>query len=1006
MDPPPRRYWAYRMSMRPWQSYLAEILQFQCQLSEVLTGSGDGTTIDPCAPAKDALGAASALFGKLQGYYADFSSRLASLSAADRELLKSMPFFAGGIAEIGAMKDKLTAMGIGDPAAAGAAAGADRILIDWGFVELPSAGYLPVVPGAKETVNSQVRRLMGPGVDLRFCVVTPDYVPHALEMRQHMDRITLLDGIVDPTKKPKVDILVPNGTIVEATQAADGRPFEVTLFTADKTLPTGMVSYLGGVGGANAVLKGAGRSHALDSGGAEFHFAGMGHLPLLGLARMMSSVGSMNMAGAAAAVPAAPAAVPNVDVPVEFVAKAAGAAVAARAKMMMMNRTAGTEPAATTPASDSAFSAEARCQADPFVLPANAPVPISFSLYAGAQGHTSFALDIEVNGTGFVTSPATPAGPNDPTVTVKLSFPSLAVNVSEHGSSQVPLSSAILSGTATLGLAKRTDGGSLLVTMQLMTRNAKAPINQAWQWLWTGPNPLDGVLQPFEVGPVKPPLWLALHENAAVADVTNGVHVLAESALDIVAAALHDSAWRAAAEDQLFPKPPPSSSSIDVQATLDWVLFARRRLSSCSEDRPAPATAPPRRYQVFEVDDTKTSGWDGIRRVLLDNNAGAIAKYLAFFTPIDVIEFPGDAAALSADAGSLALQDWSTKATGDILDWAGVTPISGAERAGIEVDRLSGYESLLSSKLTVANAKSDVIPVLPTAFSGQGYDGIIVMATKKAKPIVTVEYVLRVKPIGVERLRIALDSANAELVLLSIIKANELTDKVGEFEFELNKGTAVDAAGILAAWNAVGDGGVAELRTYFTDPAAAGTETQIAARAASLVGAVGNTASVDPNLRRVSVPLPKPVVSVLFPAVDTLVGLDVYRVEAQVEPVTLAKTALTQGKPALLAQRISSTSGNLGAKLGGITYKAGSAAPKGDTSYIAAAWKAASSPDLDTVWLAYPPTSPGGDSPDIWAKRAASVAHLTKATSQPTPKVTEAPTGSTNAVLFLIPKIG
>ncbi|MDQ6831682.1 MAG: D-(-)-3-hydroxybutyrate oligomer hydrolase, partial [Gemmatimonadota bacterium] len=49
MEAPARRYWAWRMCMRPWDAYLAQILQFQCQLHEVLGGDGDPGNIDPCA---------------------------------------------------------------------------------------------------------------------------------------------------------------------------------------------------------------------------------------------------------------------------------------------------------------------------------------------------------------------------------------------------------------------------------------------------------------------------------------------------------------------------------------------------------------------------------------------------------------------------------------------------------------------------------------------------------------------------------------------------------------------------------------------------------------------------------------------------------------------------------------------------------------------------------------------------------------------------------------------
>src|SRR5438874_2080536 len=88
-----------------------------------------------------------------------------------------------------------------------AANASNRLLIEQGFVELPSAGYIPVQPGPSPTVNDQMRALFGEGVDVRVCIVRPDFVPHALEEAQHMERISLLHGLDQPGEKPRVDVL-------------------------------------------------------------------------------------------------------------------------------------------------------------------------------------------------------------------------------------------------------------------------------------------------------------------------------------------------------------------------------------------------------------------------------------------------------------------------------------------------------------------------------------------------------------------------------------------------------------------------------------------------------------------------------------------------------------------------------------------------------------------------------------------------------------------------------
>ncbi|MFC5219687.1 hypothetical protein [Streptomyces coerulescens] len=86
---------------------------------------------------------------------------------------------------------------------------ADRLLVDAGVVELPPAGYLPVDPAGD--LIQQVGSLLGPGVDLRFVRVPADHVPHEVEEVQHRNRISLLAGIDDPSARPELDVLVPDG---------------------------------------------------------------------------------------------------------------------------------------------------------------------------------------------------------------------------------------------------------------------------------------------------------------------------------------------------------------------------------------------------------------------------------------------------------------------------------------------------------------------------------------------------------------------------------------------------------------------------------------------------------------------------------------------------------------------------------------------------------------------------------------------------------------------------
>jgi hypothetical protein len=211
METPPRRYWAQRMAMRPWDAYLAQILQFQCQLHELLGGGGATKGLNGWAAERLVIADAAALLATITEAWRGFTED-AKRAGLDLDLLKDA-------------KAKL------DAAAASKPTSTTGQLVEGGIIELPPAGYLPVDSASGEPVEPQVRRMLGRGLDLRFCVVRPDYVPHALEERQHMERISLLDGITDPTHLPEVDVLVPSGRIERTEPPPAEEEFVVQITT-------------------------------------------------------------------------------------------------------------------------------------------------------------------------------------------------------------------------------------------------------------------------------------------------------------------------------------------------------------------------------------------------------------------------------------------------------------------------------------------------------------------------------------------------------------------------------------------------------------------------------------------------------------------------------------------------------------------------------------------------------------------------------------------------------
>src|SRR5205085_11889715 len=167
---------------RPWDVFLAQVLQFQCQLHDLFHRiPAPGGDVDPCSGARGALSEAATTIAELKSFYQATTARFTALNVNLEEAIT----FKGGLSRLSDLNDKLVTVGkaLSDMPQ-------DRMLIRGGIIELPSAGYLPVVPGAMATINQQVRQMMGEGVDLRFCVVRPDYVAHALEEAQHMERIS------------------------------------------------------------------------------------------------------------------------------------------------------------------------------------------------------------------------------------------------------------------------------------------------------------------------------------------------------------------------------------------------------------------------------------------------------------------------------------------------------------------------------------------------------------------------------------------------------------------------------------------------------------------------------------------------------------------------------------------------------------------------------------------------------------------------------------------------
>ena len=181
--PPPERHWQLRLGMRPWDVFMAQILQFQAQLADV--------TGEPGVPG----GELGPLVHTL-------------LRLGDQDYLKKHTKVEMG-QDLAELAEGVRAGRYGAPTRPGQGVHALR---DLGIGELPPAGYLPVeyrdLTEWFEELRQRMSTYLGDAVELRYCAVTAADVARAVEEARHRDRIRLDERA---RLRVPVDILVPLG---------------------------------------------------------------------------------------------------------------------------------------------------------------------------------------------------------------------------------------------------------------------------------------------------------------------------------------------------------------------------------------------------------------------------------------------------------------------------------------------------------------------------------------------------------------------------------------------------------------------------------------------------------------------------------------------------------------------------------------------------------------------------------------------------------------------------
>lgn len=668
IETPAKRYWAFKMRMRPWDIFLAQVLQFQCQLHDLLDPRNTPTLPAPCENERGVLSETRAWLERLQ-----------------RALTENGPGnFPVSVTEIAEMGSRIEAV-VGSEVLP---ATMTRVLIDGGIIELPAAGYLPIDLQSPDSVNRQVRRLLGEGVNLRFCTVRHDYVAHALEEAQHMDRISLLEGLVDPENKQDVDILVPDGLIVSQNGAVSGLGFRgaVDFNTDDSRLR----------------LRGIARGERLLNGGAALYFGGASSF-------IRDREGNGPSDGPIG-VPTDPARGP-VRGPVY---EAPG-----------LSDGRGTLPGQVW------FQLSA--DRNPLELAANSVFNINGRVVLGEAGPTIDTLDAFAQATVTIDSRSEDS-PGVVSFTARLRISGGQSSVEAPGDETEDDSFAVrMTVEAEVDLAQsratitfRPDRGKSNDRAELVITVSDAPMRINATLSVYGTN-VDGVEEVDSSG------------RAALLEVDNVLapgprRTSAERALEALARKIDDPAAADAWKQDLFRVLEETPGELTMQAVRDWVLFHRRRRRVCEVEAPTPPVVlPPRRYDVFHirtnVEYPTTTYVLGLIADLEagDAAAGSVLFDLAGGRSIFPIEYAGgDDAILTSQATLLA--DYNAATPGNTLIAAVIASTGTEDGEALESSRGQALEDVIDG---VSPAGSQIVRArledVPAAFSEN--DGFILLVT-------------------------------------------------------------------------------------------------------------------------------------------------------------------------------------------------------------------------------------------------------------------------------------
>jgi hypothetical protein len=183
-EPPPAHHWQWSLGVRPWAVFIAQVLQFQAQLADILRQQE---------------------FQPSMAEYEEVQRRLQEVQNA----LSANPPQAQAealVSKAAELMASLKMFSLKKPPRSSSTGG----LKDLGFVELPPAGFLPSFAKELDDIRSEIGDLVGRnGLIRRVCTIALGDVGEVLAAAQSRERTNIAPSWTEGQRGGVLDLYVP-----------------------------------------------------------------------------------------------------------------------------------------------------------------------------------------------------------------------------------------------------------------------------------------------------------------------------------------------------------------------------------------------------------------------------------------------------------------------------------------------------------------------------------------------------------------------------------------------------------------------------------------------------------------------------------------------------------------------------------------------------------------------------------------------------------------------------